>query len=51
MEHSCLTYFLVKYNVDNFNLREFCTRLKLDYEEIKRFTTPGTIEIGRYDIY
>lgn len=51
MKHTCLTYYLVKYNVDNFDLRDFCARLKLNYEEIKRFTTPGTIEIGRYDIY
>ena len=51
MFNSCLTYFLVKFHPHNFDLRVFCNRLGLDYNETLRFSTPGTIEIGRNEMY
>ena len=51
MKHTCLTYFLVKFHSHNFDLRVFCSRLGLDYNETLRFSTPGTIEIGRNELY
>ena len=46
----CLTYFLVKYSNDNF-IEDFCQQLNLDYENVKRFGTEETLELGRNEIY
>ena len=47
----CLTYFLVKYNNKNFSIKEFATKLNLDYKLLKYFSTDSTIEIGRNEFY
>ena len=50
MDGYCLTYFLVKYD-DNFDMKDFCEKLNLDYEYCSRFGTECTLEIGRNELF
>lgn len=51
MEKYCLTYFLVKFDSNNFDMLEFSKVLDLDYQILERFGTNSTIEIGRNEFY
>lgn len=51
MEKYCLTYFLVKFDSNNFDMLEFSKVLDLDYQILERFGTESTIEIGRNEFY
>lgn len=47
----CLTYFLVKYDKENFSVKEFCDKLGLDLSYFERWGTDCTIEIGRNELF
>ena len=51
MEKYCLTYFLVKFDLNHFDMLEFSKVLDLDYQMLERFGTESTIEIGRNEFY
>ena len=51
MHKYCLTYFLVKYDINNFDMKEFASKLSLDYDLLVYFSTDSTIEIGRNELY
>lgn len=51
MHKYCLTYFLVKYDINNFDMKEFASKLSLDYDLLVYFSTDSTIEIGRNEFY
>ena len=51
MHKYCLTYFLVKYDINNFDMKEFASKLSLDYNLLVYFSTDSTIEIGRNEFY
>ena len=44
-QESCLTYFFVAYG-DGFNLRDFCARLGLSYEEMQNWDNGESLTIG-----
>jgi hypothetical protein len=46
----CLTYFRVMYD-ENFDMKDFCERLSLDYEYLKNYGTDCSLEIGRNEIF
>ena len=46
----CLTYFSVIYD-KNFDMIDFCDKLNLDYEYLKKFGTDVSMEIGRNEDY
>ena len=51
MHKYCLTYFLVKYDINNFDMKEFASKLSLNYDLLVYFSTDSTIEIGRNEFY
>ena len=51
MNPYCLTYFLVEYDESTFDMRDFCTQLSLDFNEIERFSADGYMEIGRNEFF
>ena len=51
MERYCLTYFLVKFDKDNFDKKEFCDKLGFTLDYVDYWGTDCTIEIGRNEIY
>ena len=46
----CLTYFRVMLD-SNFDLKDFCNKLNLDYENQLRFSTDKHLEIGRNEMF
>ena len=48
--NTCLTYFLVVHD-ENFDLKDFCDLLDLDYDYYLQFNTVDFLEIGRNEIY
>lgn len=51
MEKYCLTYFLVEFDENNFDKKEFCDKLGFTYEYVDYWGTESTIEIGRNEFY
>ncbi len=51
MSDYCLTYFLVKFDINNFDYDDFASQLNLDLQLLKRFGTDETIEIGRNEVF
>lgn len=51
MSDYCLTYFLVKFDINNFDYDDFANQLNLDLKLLKRFGTDETIEIGRNELF
>lgn len=51
MSEYCLTYFLVKFDINNFDYDDFANQLNLDLQLLKRFGTDETIEIGRNELF
>ena len=48
--HECWTYFRVSYD-ENFDMKDFCQKLDLDYEHQKRYGTDEYMEIGSNYFY
>ena len=48
--HECWTYFMVRYD-ENFDMKDFCQKLDLDYEHQKRYGTDEYMEIGSNYFY
>lgn len=46
-----LTYLLVEYDESTFDLRDFCNRLSLNFDELQRFCADGTMELGRNELF
>ena len=47
----CLTYLLIEYQPDNFDLQDFCAQLSLDFAQTQRFSADGFIELGRNELF
>ena len=47
----CLTYLLIEYQPDNFDLQDFCAQLSLDFVQTQRFSADGFIELGRNELF
>lgn len=50
IDNYCLTYFRVMYD-ENFNMKDFCDKLGLDYDYLKDYGTDCSMEIGRNEIF
>ena len=46
MEEYCLTYFRVEYQ-DDFDMKDFCQKLNLDYEYVKNWGGENWLQIGK----
>lgn len=46
----CFTYFNVLFEED-FDLKDFCQQLGLDYQSLKDFANEGYLEVGRNEEY
>ena len=47
----CLTYFLVEFEENSLNLKDFCEKLGLDYDNVAYFSTSDSIELGRNECF
>lgn len=50
MEEYCLTYFMVKYQ-ENFDMKDFCQQLNLNYEHTKKHGGDYWLQIGKNEIF
>lgn len=47
----CLTYLLIEYQPEAFDLKDFCDQLSLDFTQTQRFSADGFIELGRNELF